>query len=401
MEIRGPIGPATSDYIARAVDLAGDQNLECLVIELDTPGGLLDSTEKIVQSFYGSQVPVVVYVAPSGAKAGSAGCFITLAAHIAVMAPNTSIGAAHPVSAGGGEVGDVMKEKMASFASSYIQSIAEKRGRNAEWAITSVRDSASITSEKALELGVIDFLASNRADLLSQLDGRETEGHKLSTAESTWVEIPMLPRERVFQRLWRPEVLFVLMLVAVYGIIGELSNPGTFVPGVIGAIALVLALYMGSVIPVNLAGVALIVLALGLFIAEIFTPSFGFLTVSGSISFFIGALMLFNRADATFQLSLSWILPATLVTTLFAVVVLSMGLRAQFGKARVGVHLLVGQPAQVVQPVGPSGGQVFVQGETWRAISSHPVSLGKTVEITAVNGLTLTVREKSETALSS
>lgn len=392
MEVRGPIGPATADFIDRAVQLAGDRGFECLVLEMDTPGGLLDSTEKIVQSFYRSKVPIVVYVAPSGAKAGSAGCFITLAAHVAVMAPNTSIGAAHPVSGGGGEMGETMKEKMASFASSYIQSIAEKRNRNAEWAVTSVRDSASITAEEALEKNVIDFIATDLNDLLGKLDEFEVDGQALSTIKAEWVEIPMLPRERLFQRLWRPEVLFLLMLVAVYGIIGELSNPGTFVPGVLGTIALILALYMGSVIPVNLAGVALIVLAMALFVAEVFTPTFGFLTASGAVSFFLGALMLFNQADATFRLSLAWILPATVLTTLFSVVALSLGLRAQFRKVRVGTETMVGQIGRVLKPIDPQGGLIFVQGETWRATAAEPIPVGQNVEVTAVQGLTLTVK---------
>jgi len=296
IRINGAIGPATASFIARAIEIAGERQDACLVIQLDTPGGLLDSTKEIVQSFYASKAPVVVYVAPQGANAGSAGCFITLAADVAAMAPNTSIGAAHPVSlnpAGGSEQPDeVMKHKLENFATSYIEAIAVKRGRNVEWAKSSVKDSASITAEKALELNVIEIIAKDVPDLLKQLDGREVNERKLATAGANTVEIPMAAREKVFQMLWRPEVMFILMLMAIYGIIGELSNPGAILPGVVGGIALILVLYMSAILPVNIAGLALIGLAILLFVADIFATTHGVLTVGGIISFFLGALML-------------------------------------------------------------------------------------------------------------
>lgn len=392
IRIQGVIGPATADYIRRAVQVAAAENHQCLVVELDTPGGLLTSTEDIVQSFYESEIPTVVYVGPSGAKAGSAGCFITLAAHIAAMAPNTSIGAAHPVSSGG-EMDDVMKDKMASFAASFIESIAEKRGRNAEWAITSVRESASITSEKALELNVIDFIASDLQSLLEEIDGREVENYTLKTASASVVDIPMLPRERVFQMLWRPEVMMILMMVAMYGIIGELSNPGAIVPGVIGIIALVLALYMGSILPINLAGVVLIIIAIALFIGEIFTPTFGFLSISGAVAFFLGLLMLFDRADPAFRIPLKWIIPATILTTAFFVFVAVLGFKAQFRKAQTGREAMIGLRAVALTPIHSRPGQVFVQGENWRAVSADSIAKDDPVEVMAIDGLTLTVRK--------
>src|SRR6267378_7504077 len=228
IKIDGIIGPATASYIARAIELAGARNDACLIIQLDTPGGSLDSTKHIVQKLYASTVPTIVYVAPSGANAGSAGCFITLAAEVAAMAPNTSIGAAHPVSIGPGgseKMDDVMKQKLENFASSYIEAIAEKRGRNVEWAKSSVRESASITAEKALELKVIDLIARDIPDLLKEIDGRQTGDKVLNTAGAKVAEIPMAVRERLFQLLWRPEVMLILTLAAMYGIIGELSNP--------------------------------------------------------------------------------------------------------------------------------------------------------------------------------
>src|SRR6266851_3186942 len=261
IKIDGAIGPATASYIARAVDVSGARNDACLIIQLDTPGGLLDSTKQIVQKLYASTVPTVVYVAPSGANAGSAGCFITLAADVAAMAPNTSIGAAHPVSIGPGgseKMDDVMKQKLENFASSYIEAIAEKRGRNVEWAKSSVVKSQSLTASNALELKVIDLLAKDLPDLLSQLDGRNVNGKSLKTTEANVVEIPMTGREKVLQVLSHPELMLVLMLLTMYGIIGELTNPGAILPGVVGAIALVLVLYMATILPVNIAGLALI-----------------------------------------------------------------------------------------------------------------------------------------------
>lgn len=397
IKINGAIGPATASYIARAIDLAGARKYACLVIQLDTPGGLLDSTKEIVQKLYVSNVPTVVYVAPSGATAASAGCFITLAADIAAMAPNTTIGAAHPVSLGtGGEekVDDVMKQKLESYGSSYIESIAVKRGRNVEWAKASVVKSESITAEKAVELKVVNLIAKDMPDLLKQLDGREVNGQILRTADATVVEVPMLARERVFQLLWRPEVMLVLMLAAVYGIIGELSSPGAILPGVVGAIALILALYMASILPVNIAGLALMGLAIILFIVDIFAPTHGVLTFGGIVSFFLGALMLFNRAEPAFRLSLAWIIPATALTALFFVFVVGAGLRAQFLPLRAGKEILLGKTIPAVARIDSAGGKVFVEGEYWNAVSDAPIEAGQPVEIVGITGLTLKVKPK-------
>jgi len=403
--VDGAIGPATSDYLARATRVAGRRGDACLIIRLDTPGGLLESTQQIVKSFYASPVPVVVYVAPSGANAGSAGCFITLAADVAVMAPHTSIGAAHPVSLGGGgddDTGDddakpdeVMTEKLENFASSYIEAIAEKRGRNVEWARASVLESASITSEKALELGVIDLIAVDMPDLLRQLDGRRVGERTLVVSGAVVARIPMMLRERIFQTLWRPEVLFILMLVAIYGLIGELSNPGAILPGVVGTIALIVALYLSSILPVNGAGLALIGLAIVLFIIDIFAPSHGILTGGGIAAFALGALMLFNRADPAFHLGLRFIVPGVLVTAAFFLFVVGQGLRAQRLPVRTGRESMVGQTALVLEAIGASGGKVFVEGEIWNAVCEEPVAKDESVEVKAVDGLTLRVGRNS------
>src|ERR1043166_540403 len=388
IRIDGAIGPATASYIARAVEQAGVHQAQCLIIELDTPGGLLDSTKQIVQSFYSAKIPTVVYVAPTGANAGSAGCFITLAADIAAMAPNTSLGAAHPVSigAGGGEdkTDDVMKKKLENFATSYIEAIAQKRHRNIEWAKSSVRDSASINAEKALELNVIEII------------GREISGRRLQTASAEIREIPRSASEKLFQMLWRPEVMFLLMLAAMYGLIGELSNPGAILPGVAGTIALILFLYMSAVLPINVAGVALIFLAAALFIIDVFAPTHGVLTGGGIVAFFLGALMMFDRAGAGFHLSITFILPATLATAAFFILVVAAGLRAQWLPVRVGREAMIGKTAACVAPITQQAGKVFVEGEYWNALSDTPVAQGESVEIVGASGLTLRVKPKNQ-----
>src|SRR2546422_1756777 len=369
IKIDGAIGPATATYISRSIEEARAQNAQCLVIQLNTPGGLLDSTQKIVQSFLGSPLPVVIYVAPTGATATSAGCFITVAASVAAMAPATTIGAAHPVSIGGFPSGgeektdDTMKQKLENFSVSYMEAIASKRQRNVEWAKSAVKESASISAQKALELKVVDLIAADLPDLLKQLNGRVVDGKTLKTAGAEVAEIKMSPSERVFQKLWRPEVMFVLMLIAIYGIIGELTTPGAILPGVVGAIALVLALYLAAILPVNVTGLVLIALALMLFIFDVYAPTHGVLTVGGVIAFLIGSLMLFNRADPLFRLSLNYIIPATLVTTAFFVFVVGKGLRAQLLPVKAGAETMIGKTVTALTPIDSRGGKVFVEGK--------------------------------------
>ncbi|HEY5552060.1 MAG TPA: nodulation protein NfeD [Opitutaceae bacterium] len=397
IEIDGAIGPATAGYIERAIRVASEQGHSALILRLDTPGGLLDSTKEIVQAFYASEVPVVVHVAPPGANAGSAGVFITLAADVAAMAPNTSIGAAHPVAFGGAsqaEPDETMKQKLENYAVSYIEAIAEKRGRNVEWAKSAVKDSASITAEKALELRVIEIIAADTADLLAQLDNREVRGLVLKTVGAEVEEIPMILRERVFQMIWRPEVMFVLMLVAIYGLLGEMSNPGTILPGVTGTIALILALYMSAILPVNIAGIALIVLAIALFIFDAIAPTHGILTTGGVIAFFIGSMMLFDTIEPAFRLSLAMIIPATLITSAFFIFVVSAGIKAQFLPVKMGAETLAGAAALALSDIDSSGGRVLVEGEDWRAVSDTAISEGQPVEIISVRGLSLAVKPK-------
>lgn len=392
INVEGAIGPTVTNYIERALKISNGRNDEALIIELDTPGGLLTSTQHIVQLMLGSRHPIVVYVSPEGANAGSAGTFITLAAHIAAMAPATNIGAASPVQMGGAEIDTVAQKKIFSYSESFIESIAEARGRNAEWAKSAVRDGVSITSREALELDVIDLMAADLNDLLLQIHGLEVEGRELKTKDAEINRIDRNLAEIIFSFILRPEVLLILTLVAIYGILGEVSNPGAIFPGVTGVIALILLLYGVAAMPINIAGFLLIGLAIILFIMEAFTPTYGLLLSGGAISFFLGAIMLFQDFPEEMQLSFYWIVPATILTVLFFAWIVYYGIRAQFGKSKTGLESSIGMTAEVSDPTGPEGGRVFFSGEYWSARSDTPLEPGTICEITEFKGLTVYVK---------
>ncbi|MEX0608509.1 MAG: nodulation protein NfeD [Balneolaceae bacterium] len=392
ISIRGTIGPTTTNYITRGLETARERNDEALIIKLDTPGGLLTSTQDIVQEMLASEMPIVVYVSPEGGNAGSAGTFITLAAHIAAMAPTTTIGAASPVSMSGAQTDTVMQKKLFNFTESFIESIAEKRGRNTEWAISAVRDGDSITEKEALELNVIDLVATDVAQLLIEIDGMEIEGNTLQTAQANVHELSESFAEKFFSFIMRPEIMLILTMVSIYGIVGEITNPGAIVPGVAGVIALILLLYGAAALPINIAGFILIGLAIALFITEAFTPTFGILITGGAVAFFLGSLMLFQDFPQEMQLSWYWLVPATILTVIFFGWIATAGVKAQLTGHRTGLESLIGKKALVIDKVDKTGGRVLISGEYWNALSDQEIKEQEWCEIVSFQGLTVTVK---------
>lgn len=394
--VEGSISPTTTNYINRGIAKAREQQAEALIVQLDTPGGLLESTKNIVQVFLDSDnLPIIVYVAPEGGRAASAGTFITMAAHIAAMAPATTIGAASPVQMGGGQQDSVMQKKIFNYSESFIESVANRRDRNAEWAKSAVRDGESITAEEALELNVIDFISNDREELLEQVDGRVVNGDTLHTRNATIEEIPTNLAENLLSFIMRPEVMLILTMIAIYGIIGEVTNPGAIVPGVAGVIALILVLYASASMPINIAGFALIGLAIVLFVAEAFTPAFGILIGGGAVAFFLGALMLFQDLPQSMELSWAWLVPATVLTTLFFVWIVTEGIRIQFSNNVTGKESMVGRKGEIIEPIKDGKGRIFVNGEYWNAVSDEEIKEGEICEIIEIEGLTAKVKRST------
>lgn len=393
IRVEGTIGPNTYTYFSRALEKARDENMDLLLFELDTPGGLLTSTQDIVKDMLNSALPVIVYVSPEGANAGSAGTFITMAAHIAAMAPTTTIGAASPVSMGGGAPPDtVMQKKLFNFTENFIQNIAEKRGRNANWAISAVRDGKALTAEEAVDSNVVDLIAESRQDLIRKINGMEVSGRVIDTTNARIIPIEESLAEKFFSIILRPEVILILTLISIYGIVGEITNPGSIVPGMAGIIALILLLYGVAALPLNIAGFLLIGLAIILFILEAFTTTFGLLTAGGAVSFFLGAIMVFQDLPETMQIDWYWLVPATILTVLFFGLIASAGLKAQFSKHVSGMESWVGKEAEVVDEVGPDQGRVEIAGEYWNARSDRNIEAGQKCIIESAKGLTLYVK---------
>jgi membrane-bound serine protease (ClpP class) len=395
IHVEGIVNPVMAEFISKSIDGSVENNDNLLVIELDTPGGLDTSMRSIVKKIIASEVPVAVYVSPSGARAASAGVFITLAAHIAAMAPGTNIGAAHPVGVGG-NMDETMAEKAVNDASAYIKSLAEKRNRNAEWAENAVRESVSITAKEALESKVIDLISPDLKSLLDTIDQRTvetstgkqtitTKGMKITRREMSF-------RDKVLDIISDPNIAYLLMLVGFYGIFFELTNPGSIFPGVLGVLSLILALYSFQTLPVNYAGLMLIILAIVLFILEIKVTSYGLLTVGGIISMIIGSLMLFETAMPFFKLSLKVILPAVFLTALFFGLTIYLVLKAYRRKPATGVEELIGLEGEARSDILKKG-QVFVHGELWKAWSDEPISKGDTITVEEVKNLKLKVRK--------
>jgi len=390
----GVINPVAAEYINHVLTEAQEGGAAAALIRLDTPGGLDTSMRLIIKDITSSAVPVIVYIAPSGARAASAGVFILYAAHIAAMAPGTNVGAAHPVAMGGGDMDAVMKEKVENDAAAYIKSIAEKRGRNVKWAEEAVRKSVSVTEQEALKLKVIDLVADDVPSLLAAVDGKEmvTGAGKnvLHTKGAVLKELPMGWRLEALKALSDPNIAFLLMTVGTIGLLAELYNPGAILPGVVGAISLILAFYSLQTLPINYAGVLLIIVGIVLFILEIKVVSYGLLSLGGLASLILGALMLV-KTDAPFmKVSLSFIVPFAMMVGAMLMTLTWMAVRTQRRAAVTGIEAMVGTIGVAKTDVAPRG-QVFVQGEIWDAQSDEPIREGEEAQIKAVSGLTLKV----------
>lgn len=394
IKTEGVVNPVMAEYILKNIDEAEKEKAEALVIELDTPGGLDTSMRSIVKRITASEVPVIVYVSPGGARAASAGVFITLSAHIAAMAPGTNMGAAHPVGVGD-KMDKTMSEKATNDAAAYIRSIAEKRGRNPEWAEKAVRESVSITETEALKLKVIDIISPDLKTLLESVDNKKVETssgkHILKTKDIKIVHKEMSVRHKILDFISDPNVAYLLMLLGFYGIFFEMTNPGAIFPGVFGAIALILAFYSFQTLPVNYAGLLLIILAIIMFILEIKITSFGVLTIGGIISMLIGSLMLFESPLPFFKLSLKVVLPGVILTALFFFLTIRLALKAYRRKPTTGAEGLVGLEGKAKTDIHKEG-MVFVHGELWKAWSDEPVKSGERVIVEKVEHLKLKVR---------
>lgn len=396
IEVDGIINPATAKFITESIDQAMDKGAQCLIIQLDTPGGLMESMRMIVKKILTSNIPIIVYVGPRGARAASAGVFITLSAHIAVMAPSTHIGAAHPVALGEGKESKTMSEKIVNDTVSYIKTIAKTRGRNVDWAEKAVRKSVSITEEEALKLNVIDFISPDIHDLLSRIDGKVikfdgmtrtlmTKGIQPRSMQMSW-------RYRFLDIISNPTIAYILLMLGIYGVFFELSNPGAILPGVVGGIFLILAFYSLQMLPINFAGLALILFAIILFIAEIKVVSHGLLSVGGVISLFLGSLMLIESPTEYMRISLSVIIPAVAVSAAFFVFAVTKAIKARLTKPITGIEGMIGEIGVASTSISPEG-KVSIHGEFWNVISEEYIEKGEKVKVIGVENLKLKVKK--------
>jgi membrane-bound serine protease (ClpP class) len=393
IEVSDAISPGTAEYIKDGIESAEKDEAACLIIELDTPGGLAESMRLIIQDILGSKVPVVVFVSPAGARAASAGVMITMAADIAAMAPGTNIGAAHPVGAGGKEIGGTMSEKVINDMVANAKSVAEKRGRNIKWVEKAIRESVSATETEALEENIIDLIAKDTDELIEQINGRKIKDKgvlKLDQSEKVIIE-PTL-RTKILRTISNPNIAYILLMIGLAGLYFELSHPGAIFPGVIGGIALVLAFFALQTLPVNYAGILLIVLAIIFFIMEMKITSYGLLSVAGIISLFLGSLMMFKGTGPDLKLSWRVLLPTLILISGFFVFVAGLVFRAQISKPRTGS---VGEIGIVKKALAPEG-KVFVHGELWNAKSDKTVEEDAKVRVVNVVNLMLEVEPTDE-----
>ncbi len=391
IKVADAIGPGIADHIKRAIEQASQADAACLIIELDTPGGLAEAMRTIVRAIYASAVPVIVYVSPSGAHAASAGVMITMAADIAAMAPGTNIGAAHPVGAGGKEIDETMSAKVVNDMVAYVKSIADKRGRNAEWAEKAVRESVSVTETEALQANVIDIVAKDLDDLIQQINGYKVADKGVLVLEQVvFKRLKQSLRTKILKTISDPNIAYILLMIGLAGLYFELSHPGAIFPGVVGGIAVILAFFALQTLPVNYAGILLILLAIIFFILEIKVASYGMLSVAGIIALLLGSLMLFEATSPEMQLSWSVLLPTVLIVSGFFVAVAALAFRAQVARPQTGASGLVGKVGVVKQAIAPEG-KVLVHGELWKARSNRPIPQGSQIRVVKVQGLTLEV----------
>lgn len=396
----GVVGPVMAEFISANIDNAAETGAALLVIELDTPGGLDTSMRMIVKKIVNSPVPVVVYVAPGGARAASAGVFITMAAHVAAMAPGTNTGAAHPVELSGGKMDETMSAKVTNDSVAFIRSLAEKRGRNSAWAEDAVRKSASITETEALEKKVVDIVAVDLTALLAKIDGMKVSTTAGETVIRTAGAVPqrreMPLRLRILDVVGNPNIAYLLMLAGIVGLYVELTNPGVIFPGVAGAICLILSFYALQTLPVNYAGVLLILLAVVFFILEIKVTSYGLLTIGGIISLVAGSLMLFDSPSPFFRVSLIILIPTVMVISVLFVAVTWFVIRAQRAAVTTGAEGMAGMEGVALTDIAPGGeGQISIHGEIWRAGSAEAVGRGERVVAVSVSGLKIEVKRSS------
>ncbi len=389
--LSGAISPATADFIEKGIKQASNEDAPCVIIELDTPGGLAESMRRIVMAIYASRVPVVVYVSPPGARAASAGVMITMAADIAAMAPGTNIGAAHPVGAGGKEIDGAMSKKITNDMVAHIRSIAEKRGRNVTWAEKAVRESVSITETEALRQNVIDIIARDMDDLVRQLNGRKVEDKGVLQLDNFSRKILKENlRTKILKTISDPNIAYILMMIGLAGLYFELSHPGAVFPGVVGGIAIILAFFAFQTLPVNYAGILLILLAIIFFIMEMKISSFGLLSIAGVISLALGSVMLFEKSNSGVSLSWQVVIPTVTLVSLFFICVAGLVFRAQLFRPRTGAEGLIGEIGIVKNDLNPHG-RILLHGELWKAVSRQPVSEGAGVRVTKVEGLVVEV----------
>jgi len=406
--IDGTINPAVSDYIDDAVVRAADARALALVIQLDTPGGLLQSTRVIVKRILGAPLPVIVYVAPSGAGAGSAGVFITLAGHVAAMAPGTSIGAAHPVGGQGEEIKGPMGEKIENYTASFSEAIAHQRGRNMKWAVKAVRKSESITAEEAAKIGVVDFVAKDLASVLQQAAGKKVDvaGTERTLDFTSVLDASGAPRiddyqmrlgQRLLNVLADPNIAYLLMMAGVLGLYVEMTHPGLFFPGVLGGISLLLAMAALQVLPVEYSALGLMAFGVGLLVAEAFLPTFGLLGLAGAVAFVLGSLFLFDPAESGIVVSRQLVFGAGGAFVLLVLVIGTLVVRSERRPPVTGMEAMLGSVGVVRERLAPRG-TILVRGEYWTAESDAEVAVGERVEVTAIDGLTLRVRPETRRA---